>query len=234
MYGWRGRIGLVLPADNTIVEPEYAKVLPEGISAHAVRLSTGDQRERMPVEAVEMAPSLKEAEVDIVGYFCAASSFLLGPDGNRKLVTDLSTATDGLPAFTASTAMADALRRVGGGRISVLSPHRPNIAAKLGEYLEADGFEIAGLTALDMGLQEINGQYPGHVYQAVRAMDHADADAIFIAATNFRAFEVVPHLERDLGLPVITSNQASLSAALTLLGVNHVAPEYGRLFAARG
>lgn len=45
MYGWRGRIGPILPADNTIVEPEFAKVLPEGISAHPIRLSAGDPRD---------------------------------------------------------------------------------------------------------------------------------------------------------------------------------------------
>src|SRR3712207_6730781 len=104
MYGWRGRVGVVLPADNTVVEPEFARVLPDGVTAHAVRLSTGDQRHEMPVEALSVAPAFVHADISVVGYMCAASSFLLGPEGNQRLVDDLSRATGGIPAFTASTA----------------------------------------------------------------------------------------------------------------------------------
>ncbi len=232
MYGWRGRIGLILPADNAVVEADFARRLPDGVSSLAVRLSSGDKRDEMPVEGVRFARFLTEADAGAVGYMCAASSFLLGPDGNADLCEKLTDATAGLPSFTASTAMVDALRHLGVSRVSVLSPHPPTIAEHLGGYLEASGFAVAGLTALDMGLRQINSKYPGDVYRYVQQMDHSGADAIFIAATNFRALEVIDMIERDFGLPVVTSNQVALWAGLRAIGVTDPVPNAGRLLAA--
>ena len=39
MYGWRGRIGLLVPAANTVVEPETARMVPEGVGVYATRLA---------------------------------------------------------------------------------------------------------------------------------------------------------------------------------------------------
>jgi maleate isomerase len=229
MYGWRGRLGLILPSDNAVVEVDVARRLPEGVSSHVVRLSSGDQRDRMVQEAVEFAPYLVDADADVLSYMCAASSFLLGPEGNEKLRRDISDACGGRPAFTASTAMSDALRAVGARRVQVLSPHPPKIAEYLRAYLTDDGFEVAELTALDMGLRQINSQYPGDVYRFVRSLDLVDADALFIAATNFRAMDVASLIEADIGIPVITSNQVCLWAGLRALGVQDRLAGLGRL-----
>lgn len=230
MYGWRGRLGLILPSDNAVVEVDVARRLPDGVSSHVVRLSSGDQRDHMVAEAVEVAPRLVDADVDAVAYMCAASSFLLGPEGNRRLAEDISASCGGLPAFTASQAMADALRSMGARRIQVLSPHPPHIAEYLRAYLTADGFEVSDLTALDMGLREINSQYPSDVYRTARGLQlDPTADALFIAATNFRAMEVIGHLESDMGLPVVTSNQVCLWAGLRTLGVRDRLAGLGRL-----
>ena len=37
-YGWRGRVGLIVPPANMTVEPEVADMLPKGVSLHATRL----------------------------------------------------------------------------------------------------------------------------------------------------------------------------------------------------
>ncbi len=219
MYGWRGRVGVILPADNTVVEPEFARVLPDGVTAHAVRLSTGDQRAEMPVEAVSVAPAFMHADISVIGYMCAASSFLLGREGNEKLIGDISRATGGTPAFTASTAMASAFHVLGLKRVAILSPHPPAIASRLGDYVEAEGVHVTALRALDMTLRDINSQGPEAVYRAVLALDTSAADGVFVAATNFRALDAVEALEERLRIPVITSNQVCLFAALSQLGV---------------
>jgi maleate isomerase len=38
MYGWRARIGLLIPSPNTTMEPEFNQVVPEGVSVHAERM----------------------------------------------------------------------------------------------------------------------------------------------------------------------------------------------------
>ena len=56
---------------------------------------------------------------------------------------------------------------------------------------------------------------------------------MFLSCTNVRTLEVIEPLERELGRPVVTSNQAGLWHALRLVGVDAAIPGYGRLLTLR-
>ena len=56
-----------------------------------------------------------------------------------------------------------------------------------------------------------------------------DADGIFITCTNFRCSDVIEEIERDAGIPVVTSNQATAWHLMKLLGINDVVEGYGQL-----
>ncbi len=38
MYGRRGRIGLLVPGGNSVMEPEFHRMAPDGVSTHANRV----------------------------------------------------------------------------------------------------------------------------------------------------------------------------------------------------
>lgn len=38
MYGWRARIGVIVSPPNTVVEGEFPRTAPEGVSLHVARL----------------------------------------------------------------------------------------------------------------------------------------------------------------------------------------------------
>lgn len=228
MYGSRGRIGAIIPADNAVLEPELNRLLPEDVSLHVSRLPKSTRPE-MPVNALAHAATFTHTKVNVIGYMCAASSFVLGPERNESLCKELSAASGGLPAFTATTAMVKALRAVGAKRVSVLSPHPPEIASALGGYLERSGFAVTDIDALGLPIADINNTRPADILAAIRNKDLARADSIFIAATNFRAIDVVESIEQETGRPVITSNQCGLWEALRLLGVSARREGCGRL-----
>ena len=48
MYGWRGRIGLLVPSINTTMETEFWRIAPPGVSVHTARIAGG--REGTPEE----------------------------------------------------------------------------------------------------------------------------------------------------------------------------------------
>jgi maleate cis-trans isomerase len=58
---------------------------------------------------------------------------------------------------------------------------------------------------------------------------HAEAQAVLISGTGLPTVGVLERLERELGKPVISSNQACLWRALRLAGVSDPAPGFGRL-----
>jgi maleate isomerase len=228
MYGWRGRIGVILPADNAVLEPDFYRLAPDGVATHVSRLRKAPRLE-MSVLALEHAETLARTRVQVVGYMCAASSFILGPEKNETLCVDLSRASGGLPSFTASTVMVAALSELGAKRIAVMAPHPADVAEHLRAYLQQSGFEITSFTALGLDLAAINDSTPEEIYRLTRKADFSGSDAIFIAATNFRAIDVIEALEADTGLPVVTSNQAALWMALRKLGVTVTRPGFGRL-----
>ena len=228
MYGWRGRIGVILPGDNAVMEPEFNRLAPDGVSVHVARVRLVPRQE-MPALALEQARTLVDTHISVLAYMCAASSFMLGPLGNAELCDRLSQAAAGAAAFTVTTAMIDALHALQIKRIGVLAPHPPEIADHLRTYLQRSGFEVADFAALGLELKDINNASPGQIYQAVRKLDLSRADGICIAATNFRALDAIAALEADTGLPVVASNQAAIWMALNKLGVSSAIPGYGKL-----
>ena len=52
--------------------------------------------------------------------------------------------------------------------------------------------------------------HPEKLYRFAKAQDRDEADALFLSCMGLRTLEVLPRLERELGKPVLSSNQVSL------------------------
>jgi maleate cis-trans isomerase len=221
MYGWRARIGLILPVDNAVLEPELYAQRVGGVSFHAVRLTT-EQRDDMPQQGMSMACVFPALEVNSIVYACAETSFLGGVDGNQMIMREVSSA-GGAPAVTATWAMVEALRHLQAQRVSLLTPYTAQRGATMEGFLKRSGFEIAGSCHrefINQGVHssewwETNLQTPEAIYRIARGVDVRNADALLISATNVRTLEVITALEGALQVPVVTCNQAILWWCLT-------------------
>ena len=56
------------------------------------------------------------------------------------------------------------------------------------------------------------------IVRIVNAVDHPDAEALFISCTNLPTYDLIEGLEAVLGKPVLTANQVTMWAALRALG----------------
>ena len=65
--------------------------------------------------------------------------------------------------------------------------------------------------------------------ELARRADTPEAQAVLISGTGLPTVGVLERLERELGKPVISSNQACLWRALRLAGVSDPVPGFGRL-----
>ena len=63
-----------------------------------------------------------------------------------------------------------------------------------------------------------------------REVMRPETEALFISCSNFRTLDIIPALEAETGVPVITSNQAALWGTLRSLRDRRVVPGAGRLF----
>jgi len=234
MYGWRGRIGLIVPSSNTTMEMELHSALPEGVSLHTARMPlknvTEEELLAMSGLAVEGARLLKDANVDLILYGCTSGSFIGGGEFDRELAEKIENEVK-LPVITTSTAIVEALKILDSQRILVLTPYTDEINQREKEFLEANEFEVIDIRGLGVvDNTRIGKLEPYEAYRMAKALFTDEADAVFISCTNLRTFEIIEPLEEDLGVPVVTSNQASLWLALRELDVGEKIPWLGRLF----
>lgn len=70
MYGWRARIGLIVPSSNTTMEAEFWSYTAEGVSIHTSRLPLTKVIARelvdMAKEVEKSAILLSHARVDVI------------------------------------------------------------------------------------------------------------------------------------------------------------------------
>ena len=234
MFGWRGRIGLLVPSVNTVVEPEGCALLPEGFAVYATRMrnsrSDADDMAQMCAHVDRGVDELLSANVDVIAFACTAGSFFEGTDGEESLRERLRGGSR-IEAVTTAGAVAGALRALDAQRVAMVTPYIPELNELEVKFLEGWGFDVVSqagmgiLTAFDIGVVPL-----AETYRFAREHVAAGADALFISCTNLRTMDVIQALEEDLGIPVVTSNQATYWQCLRALGHSAAIPGYGRVF----
>lgn len=235
MYGWRGRIGLMVPTGNSVMEPEFHRLCPEGVSVHANRIRldavTPASLSGMDADAVRAAQGLVSIRLGVLAFGCTSGSFVGGKGHDAGLISRIERAT-GVLATTTSTAVLRALRTLGVRRIALATPYTDEVNAIEVRFLEDHGFQVTralggGLT----GVADIQECEPHVAYRRAREVDDDRAEAVFISCTGLRTIEVLAPLEADLGKPVISANQATFADCLRILGVGEAPLGFGSLFA---
>ena len=210
MYGEHGKIGLIVPSNNTVVEQEFRRILPEGIASYATRMrnvtSDVEDLEAMTAHARRAADELATAEVHVVAFACTAGSLLHGVDWEQRLREDLQEAAGGIPCVTTSGAVMEAVARLGLRRLVVGTPYVEALNRAERRFFEARGIEVAEIRGLGIRRSvDIGKCYPERALELALGLPHADAEGIFISCTNFRTIDILPELERRTGKPAISS-----------------------------
>ncbi|MFJ2741741.1 decarboxylase [Streptomyces sp. NPDC087440] len=235
-------VGVVAPFDFAL-DRELWRWVPDGISLHLTRTPF------VPVEVsldlarlVSEHQTLREAvraliavEPQVVAYACTSGSFVGGLAGERAMCEAMSRAgatepdspSGGLPSVTTSGALLEALGALGARRVAVVTPYTESVTRSLEEYLAQAGIVITGREFLGLTRHIWKVPYRDVVDMARRAVVGA-ADCLFISCTNLPTYDVIPQLEAELRMPVLSANQVTLWSALRRLGAEAVGP-YQRL-----
>jgi maleate isomerase len=237
MFGARGRIGLITLATDTSVLPEYARLMPEGVSVYPApivlprgEVSPAALAEMLEDEQLERASELLVwAGVDIIVFACTTGSLVHGVGWDRELIDRIERASGRL-ATTTTTAVLEALRVVGATALAVATPYIDALNAIERRFLEASGFRVSSIAGLQCATDaEIGRLGPDDAVALAAAVNTPEADAVFISCTNFHCLAAVAPLEEQFGKPVVTSNLAGAWAALRQIGVDDAIPGHGQL-----
>ena len=235
MYGWRAKIGRISPSPETVGCEEWRRAMPDGVCLVETRTLLHDVTVEGLAETVKQieraALELASAEVNVILQAGTAIAFFRGFGHDRELSQRIHNAT-GIQATTSLTAVVEALRMLGIKRPAIATSYLPDIDQRLVDVLEQSGFQVAAIRGLGLKRSIDMGKVmPEETYrlahEVVREASHPDG--IFISCGNLRSFEAIEPLERETGLPVVTSNQAGLWQTLRLAGIDDKLTDLGKL-----
>ena len=232
------RLGLMVPATNTTFEADYALVVPAGVTLHSHRLWIPREVEgpecldRANEGVEEAARYLASAKVSLIAYGFATGSFFRGIEYDGDLSRRIMNAS-GLPAITAATAILEALRFLRAASISVATPYPEWNNNQLLMYLKAAGLRVLNLQGdprpTNVAIRDpLWEQEPKEVLAFASRAFRPEAEALLCACTAWRSLEVADTLEQQLGVPVVTANQATIWASLRRIGIRDPIQGFGR------
>jgi maleate isomerase len=219
-HGWRGRMGVIMPDNNTVIEPELYSVLPQGISLHGSRaiMRGVAARERVPT-AFPMLPQLIEGlrrRVGVLAYACMTTS-IVSPVGWDSFLEEPA---EGVPVLTAGETMLKALEAVSAKSVGVFSPFMDDVASEVPAWFSQFGIEVVKNVNVPFSRDQVTSHSLEEFYPLIlREFRSQGIDALAILATDISTFAVIDDLEADLGVPVISSNMALLWCMLGELGI---------------
>ncbi|MFD5428941.1 hypothetical protein [Streptomyces sp. NPDC127084] len=259
LWGRRARIGILVIDKDPVPETEFWAMAPPGVSVHAARFGSprqpgsedyGEDPAERVAGSAELArglDALGAMELDAICLCFTTSSFFGGVGFDQRFIDRATRAAHAVPVTTVASAMTAALRESGVTRPYLVVPpwFKPAIVEAGERYFADAGFPVAGTHLFDLGtgwrnmkpweVWDHGGQWhvdPDEVCRQVRRTLPADADGVLMAGSGFRTLAAIGHLESDLCMPVITSNQAGLWESLRIAGIAAPAPQQalGRLF----
>ena len=236
-YGWRARIGLIYPSSSTVMEPELYAMAPEGVSIHTARQDIGpinseSLRKWAAEDGVEKCTrQLAQASIHSIILGGTSASFIEGKGWDEKICARMEAVSGGIPATTATTAVAKALHAFNHVRVAFVTAYTEEVNERGRKFLTQHGFNVVSSAGLGIVVDpEISAVPAETVYDFARRSVTEEAEIVFISCTGLRTVGVINALEEDLGIPVVTSNQASFWHALRLAGVKARIKGFGQLF----
>jgi maleate isomerase len=228
------RIGLVQLASDFTLENEWHQLLGERVELYSTR--TPSNPTVTPEGLRGLAQSLSQSSallvpgmpLDVLAFGCTSASVLIGEQEVSRLI---NLAHPGVPVTNPWSAVKAALRGLDARRIAVLTPYIGEVNYPIFQGLQQAGHEVVAFGTFAVLEDAEIPRIPAAAIEqaALELLAGQRADALFLSCTNLRTLELLGHLEKRLGLPVISSNQALFWHALQLAGCVHRPQGFGAL-----
>lgn len=164
-----------------------------------------------------------------IAFSCTSGTVAIGLD---RVHATISAARPGIPISTPIEAGLAALHKLGTTKIALLTPYQPATADLVADFFTANGLRIkARLTLALAGDLEMNRVSADCLVEAAGAClaQAPDSEALFISCTGLRTSPLIRRLEDEIGIPVVTSNQALAWHCLRIAGNTRRIAGHGRL-----
>jgi maleate isomerase len=214
--GLRIGVGLIVPSSNTVMEPDFHRHLTNTAVVSTTRIFleqiTREAELRMLEEDLSRAAQLiRTTAPDIVVFGCTSAGSLDGLDHDLRVGQTIEQIT-GVKTVTVLQAVLAQLGKLGAERVAVFTPYEEELTNSVAQCVGEGGYKV--VLCEGMGIRQnldIGKVAPDEIVSFVKShMTGVAADCLFLSCTNWRAMEAIESLRNELGLPVVSSNQAAI------------------------
>lgn len=175
--------------------------------------------------------SMRPLNVQAALWCSTSASFVGGMAWSRAQAQGLSEIL-GAPVSSTSLAYVDAIHALKLKRVAVLASYPAEVTQSFRDFLAEADIAVSDYLHLDADCGEDAFDLPMDLLvEKALTLDLQQAEALLVPDTAMAAFPLMRHLERRLGIPVLTANQVTLWKGLEMAGARVRTQDYGRLFA---
>jgi maleate isomerase len=245
------RVGMIVPSADTTTEIEIPELLRrqqaasgERFSVHSTRLRlqqfTAEALQKMNDGADSAVDLLCDARVDALIHACPVAVMAGGRRGILQMQAQLvarAAATGRTPpaVVTSAGALVGALAHLHATRVSMITPYRKSLTARIAATLNECGIEVVQSRSLEVVDNLEVGRLDAMKLLALAAqMDFSGSDALVLSAcAQMPSLAVIEEAEQRFGLPVVSAATASAFGLLERLGVEPQIGQAGMLLRSR-
>ncbi|MFQ3631423.1 arylmalonate decarboxylase, partial [Roseiflexus sp.] len=229
--GYRKKFGVIIPSTNTIVEPDFYRMIVPGVTAHISRIHIRDQNlssddafenllRQIRVEMQYAIERVMTCEPDYMVMGMSAETFWDGVEGNRRFTKMISDWAGGLRVATGAEACERALRLFNVRKIGVVTPYQPIGDRNVVRFFNDLGFDVTAIKGLRCPTAVAIAHVTEDTLRSALIEVNNDADALVQVGTNLSMVRLADEAERWLGKPVIAINAATWWMALRDNGID--------------
>ena len=209
-----GKIGVIEVSPDWASMAELPLIFPHSYGLFSTRLalenpltpeSLGKSIQGLPTAAKNILPYSK---LDALVYNCTSAATVIGVDKVhgilRQARPEVRVVTDPLTAAIA------ALNAVKAKKVTVVTPYVKSVNEVMLEKFTEASINVVKIGGFGLGMDEEIAATPvDYIEKCVLSCFDADkSDALFISCTGLFVVGIIEKLEKLIGCPVITSNQA--------------------------
>lgn len=239
--GWRAKIGVIVPATNTIAQPEYEALRPAWVTNHVTRMAPANRGVGLEAYRRSLMRGTEhiKAAMDLV-LPCQPDTLLLGhsidtfkdsvPEA-EAMRDELTAHAGGVPMILPSLAFLAALKALDvRPRIAALTPYQEPGDEKVLKFFTSAGFEVVKLIGLKCTTPlEIASRPEDIIVEALRTLAQEDVDVIIEPGTNMPTGHIAAEAEKWIGKPVLACNTVTYWHTLRSLGIADRVAGFGSL-----
>ncbi|MCY4313661.1 MAG: Asp/Glu racemase [Gammaproteobacteria bacterium] len=230
-------IGLIVLATDYTVEDEFRLILEKfpAVRLHHSRIANTDSI--TPESLADMAGRIMNcasiltpgSEIDVIAYGCTSATATIGEENIFELIRNAKPQSIATTPITAAFA---AFHAFDARRIGLITPYIEEVNRTVVRYIQRGGFDVPVLGTFEEKRDSVVSRISqASIENAVWEITQSnDLDAVFVSCTSIKMVEFCEQLEKDVRLPLTSSNHAMAWHALRLAGLTTKPEGLGSLY----